>query len=68
VIEPLREVAGQLQVLALVLADRHMVGLVQQDVRGLQDRVGEQPDGGPVRAALGGLVLDWVIREASRNR
>ena len=43
-VEPLRQVAGQLEVLALVLADRHLVGLVQQDVGGLQDRVGEQPD------------------------
>ena len=30
--------------LALVLADRHDVGLVEQDVGGLQHRVGEQPD------------------------
>ena len=37
-VEPLREVAGELEVLALVLADRDVIGLVQQDVRGLQDR------------------------------
>ena len=36
-VEPLREVAGQLEVLALVLADRHAVGLVEQDVGRLQD-------------------------------
>ena len=44
--------------LALVLADRHPVGLVEQDVRGLQHRVGEQPDGGPVGAVPGRLVLE----------
>ena len=53
VVEPLGQVAGQLEVLALVLADRDLVGLVEQDVRGLQDRVGEQADGGAVGAALG---------------
>ena len=58
VVEPLRQVAGQLQVLALVLADRDAVGLVEQDVRGLQDRVREQADGGAVGAALGRLVLE----------
>jgi len=58
VVEALREVAGELQVLALVLAHRDAVGLVDQDVRGLQDRVREQADGGAVGAALGGLVLE----------
>ncbi len=57
-VEALSQIPGQLQVLALVLADRHRVGLVQQDVRGLQDRVGEQPNRRPVRALLGGLVLE----------
>ena len=58
VVEALRQVAGQLQVLALVLADGNLVGLVQQDVGGLQDRVGEQPHAGHVRAGLGRLVLE----------
>ena len=53
-VEPLREVPGELQVLALVLAHRHPVGLVEQDVGGLQHRVGEQPDGGPVGAVAAG--------------
>ena len=57
-VEALGQVPGQLQVLPLVLADRHRVGLVEQDVGGLQDRVGEQPDAGPVGALLGGLVLE----------
>jgi len=48
----LRQVPGQFQVLTLVLTDRDGVGLVGQDVGGLQDRVGEQPDAGPVGAAL----------------
>ena len=57
-VEPLRQVAGQLEVLALVLTHRDPVGLVDEDVRGLQDRVREQADGRPVGAALGGLVLE----------
>lgn len=57
-VEAVREVAGQLQVLALVLADGDLVGLVQQDVGDHQHRVGEQADGGAVVALLGGLVLE----------
>lgn len=57
-VEALREIAGQLDVLALVLADRDLVGLVEQDVRDLEDRVGEEADGGAVGALLGGLVLE----------
>jgi len=52
------EVAGQFEVLALVLADRHEVRPVEQDVGGLEDRVGEQPDARGTLAALGGLVLE----------
>ena len=59
-------VLRQLKVLPLVLADRHLVGLVQQDVGGLQDRVREQPDGRLVgAAACADLSLNWVIRFAS---
>ena len=43
-VEPDGEVAGELEVLALVLTHRHLVGLVDQDVGGLQHRVGEQAD------------------------
>ena len=57
-VEPLRQVAGQLQVLALVLADRHRVGLVEQDVGRLQDRVGEQAHRRALGALLGRLVLE----------
>ena len=36
------EIPGQLEVLPLVLTDRHPLGLVQQDVGGHQHRIGEQ--------------------------
>jgi hypothetical protein len=58
VVEPLREVAGQLEVLALVLTDRHVVRAVEQDVGGLQDRVGEQADARGPLPLLGRLVLE----------
>ena len=64
-VEPLREIAGQLQVLALVLADRHGVGLVEQDVGRLQDRVGEQPTVARSAPCLDDLSLNCVIRLAS---
>ena len=57
-VEPGGQVPAQLEVLALVLPDRHLVGLVEQDVGGHQHRVGEQPDVGALRAHLGGLVLE----------
>lgn len=41
-VEALRDVARELQVLALVVADRHQIGLVEQDVARHQHRVGEQ--------------------------
>ena len=41
-VEPLGDVAGELDVLALVLADRDRVGLVEQDVRRLEDGVAEE--------------------------
>ena len=42
-VEALGDVARQLEVLALVVADRHDVGLIEQDVAGHQDRVVEEP-------------------------
>ena len=42
VVEALGDVARQLQVLALVVADRDEIGLVEQDVAGHQDRVREE--------------------------
>ena len=58
VVEAHRHVAGDLDVLALVLADRHLFGVVQDDVGSLQRRVGEQPGGDEVAFAFGGLVLE----------
>ena len=54
-VEPLGDVAGDLQVLLLVLADGHQVGVVEQDVGRLKHRVGEEP-------VLGGEpLLDLVL-------
>ena len=57
-VEALGQVAGELEVLALVLADRHLVGVVQQDVGRHEDRVGEQADGGALGAVTARLVLE----------
>ncbi len=54
---------GQLEVLGLVLAHRHLVGPVQQDVGRHQDRVAEQP--GRDRSIRCDLSLNWVIRSSS---
>ena len=51
------DVAGQLQVLLLVLAHRHVGGLVDQDVGGLQHRVGVEADARAL-LVLAGLVLE----------
>ena len=40
-VEPDGDVAGQLNVLALVLADGNLVGVVEEDVGRLEGRVGE---------------------------
>ena len=47
VVEAHGQVPGELEVLALVVADRHPLGVVEEDVGALQHRVGEQP--GPDR-------------------
>ena len=39
-----RDVAGQLDMLLLVLADRHVGRLVEQDVGGLEHGISEEPD------------------------
>ena len=41
-VEAPRDLARELEVLALVLAHRHLVGLVEQDVGGLEHRIEEQ--------------------------
>ena len=55
-VEALRDVPGQLQVLALIVSNRDAVGLVEQDVGGLQHRVGEQV--GADGIAAGALLLE----------
>ena len=42
VVEPDRDVARELDVLALVVADRDLVGVVEEDVGGHEHRVVEQ--------------------------
>jgi hypothetical protein len=56
VVELDRDVAGQLQVLLLVLAHGDVGGVVDEDVGGHQRGIGEEPDAG-VLAVLAGLVL-----------
>ena len=55
-VEPLGDVAGELDVLALVLADRDGIGLVEQDVRRLEDGVAEEARRDEVLAVA--LVLE----------
>ena len=42
VVEAVRQVAGQLEMLALVVTHRHLLGVVEQDVGRLQRGIGEQ--------------------------
>jgi hypothetical protein len=56
VVEPGRDGSGQLQMLALVVAHRHLGGVVQQDVRGHQHRIGEQAE--PHRPGPRRLLLE----------
>ena len=56
VVEPDRDLARQLQVLALVVAHRHRRRVVEEDVGRHEDRVGEEPD--PDRLLALALVLE----------
>jgi segregation and condensation protein A len=58
VVEAKSSVASDLDVLALILADRNVIGVVQEDVCGLQRRIGEEPAADEVLLALGGLVFE----------
>ena len=60
------DVAGELDVLALVVAHRHLVGVVEEDVGRLQGRVGEQPGRDEARL-LGRLVLELRHAAAARR-
>ena len=61
-VEALRDVAHQLEVLALVVAHRHLVGAVGEHVGRLEHRVGEQRRRRPARAAWRDFSLNWVMR------
>ena len=56
-VEPLGDVAGDLQVLLLVLAHRHKVGVVEQDVGRLEHGIGK-------KAVIGGEPLLHLVLEA----
>ena len=64
VVEPDGQLAGELEVLALVVADRDPLGVVEEDVGGHEHRVGEQPAPGPPPGRWP-LSLNWVIRRSS---
>src|SRR5260221_415346 len=57
VVEFLRDVARELQVLLLVLADGYMRGTINQDVGGHQSRIGVETDRG-ILAVLARLLLE----------
>jgi hypothetical protein len=58
VVEPHCSIASDLDVLSLILTDRDVVGVVQENVSGLECRVGEQPTADEVLLALGRLVFE----------
>ncbi len=58
-VEAAGDVAHQLEVLALVLADGHLLGAIGEHVGGLQDRIEEQP-GRDELALEHGLVAELV--------
>ena len=57
-VEAFGDVAGDLDVLALILADGNVVGVVEQDVGCLESGIGEQSGRDEVGLALGRLVLE----------
>jgi hypothetical protein len=57
-VETLRQVSGQFEVLTLVLAYRHSVGVVGEDVGRHEARVGEKADPRRLVTAFSGLVLE----------
>ena len=66
-VESAREFAGELEMRELVFADRHEIGLIEEDVRGLQDRVSEKAIGAEV-AFLDLFLLFLVGRIAFQPR
>ncbi len=57
-VEPDRGVAGDLDVLALIVTDGHLLGVVQQDVGSLERRIREQARRDEQVLALGRLLLE----------
>ena len=64
-VEPDRDVAGELDVLALIVAHRHAVGVVEEDVGRHQGRVGEQARGDELAGLAADLSLNCVMRCSS---
>jgi len=58
VIEPEGGIAGDLDVLTLVVADRDLIGVIKQDVGGLQRGVAEEPAADEVLFAFGRFILE----------
>ncbi len=58
VVEPQGDVASDLDVLPLIFADRYVLGVVQQDVGGLESGVREQPGRDEITFTLCRLVLE----------
>jgi len=59
-LKPLRDVTRELNVLALVVPDRHLIGVVEQDVSDHQHRVAEDP--AETNSCCADLSLNCVIR------
>ncbi len=63
IVEPLGDLAGQLEVLALVVAHGDLLRRVEQDVARHQHRIGQEPDAVSLLARA--FSLNWVMRESS---
>jgi segregation and condensation protein A len=58
VVEAHRSVARDLDVLSLILTDGYVIGVVQENVGGLEGRVGEKPTTDKILFAFGRLVFE----------
>jgi hypothetical protein len=69
-IDALSEVAAEFDVLPLILADRNEVGVVEEDVRRLQDGVGEDPgiDAFPPLGLTARLELSHPVEPSHRSQ
>src|SRR5207244_7725628 len=62
-----RDVAGELDVLPLILTDGNQVGAIEQDVRRLQHGVREQPRPYALEIGRPGLELNHALEPADRR-